>query len=69
MPKATTNLQLVIADFVPQQLTVTADDTGLLVKPEIARQQIDQETAASLAVDGDATDQHHPQAEASRHRH
>jgi hypothetical protein len=27
------------------QLTVTADDTGLLVRPEIARQQIDQETA------------------------
>src|ERR1017187_4843438 len=29
------------------QLTVTADDTGLLVRPEIARQQIDQETAAA----------------------
>ena len=29
------------------QLTVTADDTGLLVRPELARQQIDQETAAA----------------------
>ena len=27
------------------QLTVTADDAGLLVRPEVARQQIDQETA------------------------
>lgn len=34
------------------QLTVTADDAGLLVCPEIARQQIDQETAAASAGGG-----------------
>src|ERR1019366_5380401 len=36
------------------QLTVTADDTGLLVKPEVARRQIDQETAPPVHVDGDS---------------
>src|ERR1017187_10281259 len=34
------------------QLTITADDTGLLVRPEIARQQIDQETAPAPAGGG-----------------
>src|ERR1017187_2250624 len=41
------------------QITVTGDDTGLLVRPEIARQQIDQETApppSSVGADtGSAT--------------
>lgn len=32
------------------QVNVTVDDTGLLVKPEIARQQIDQETAPPVRV-------------------
>ena len=46
-----TNLQAVIADFAPQcRFTVTSDDAGLLVKPEVARQQIDQETAPSAPV-------------------
>jgi predicted AAA+ superfamily ATPase len=43
------------------QLTVTADDGGVLVQPDIARKQIDQEMAASVAVDRDATD-HTPPA-------
>jgi hypothetical protein len=34
------------------QLTLTADDAGLLVRPDIARQQLDQETAAATAVGG-----------------
>jgi hypothetical protein len=34
------------------QLTLTADDTGLLVRPEIARQQIDQETAPAPGAGG-----------------
>jgi predicted AAA+ superfamily ATPase len=35
------------------QISVTADDTGLLVKPEAARQQINQETAPSAPVASD----------------
>jgi predicted AAA+ superfamily ATPase len=35
------------------QVNVIGDDTGLLVKPEIARQQIDQETAPSIPVGAD----------------
>lgn len=34
------------------QLTVTADDIGLLVRPEVARQQIDEETTAAAAAAG-----------------
>ncbi len=39
------------------QVTVTADDTGLLVRPEIASQQIDRETAppVPVAVDSGGT--------------
>jgi hypothetical protein len=37
------------------QITVTADDGGLLVQYEIARKQIDQEIAASVAVGGETT--------------
>jgi hypothetical protein len=32
------------------QISVTSDDAGLLVKPEVARRQIDQETASSAPV-------------------
>jgi hypothetical protein len=35
------------------QISVVADDTGLLVKPEIARGQIGQETAPSIAAGAD----------------
>ena len=35
------------------QISVIADDTGLLVKPEIARGQIDQETAPSIPAGAD----------------
>jgi predicted AAA+ superfamily ATPase len=35
------------------QIFVTSDDTGLLVRPEVARLQIDQETAPSGPVGGD----------------
>jgi predicted AAA+ superfamily ATPase len=37
------------------QLAITADDTGLLVRPEVARQQVDQETAAAAAVGENST--------------
>ena len=32
------------------QVNVTADDSGLLVRPEVARRQIDQETAPPVPV-------------------
>ena len=35
------------------QITITQDDTGLLVRPEIARRQIDQETAPSVPAGAD----------------
>ena len=35
------------------QLTVTADDSGLLVRPEVARQQIDHETAPPVRKNGE----------------
>jgi hypothetical protein len=38
------------------QISVVSDDTGLLVRPEVARQQIDQETAPPVPVGGDAGD-------------
>ena len=38
------------------QITVTADDAGLLVRPEVARRQIDQETAPPVPVGGDVGD-------------
>ena len=38
------------------QITVTADDAGLLVRPDAAKRQIDQETAPRVAVDSDAGD-------------
>jgi hypothetical protein len=38
------------------QITVTADDAGLLVRPEIARRQIEQETAPAVPVGADAGD-------------
>jgi predicted AAA+ superfamily ATPase len=31
-------------------MTITADDAGLLVRPDVARQQVDQETAAAAAA-------------------
>jgi hypothetical protein len=37
------------------QISVTSDDAGLLVKPEVARRQIDQETAPSAPVGADST--------------
>jgi len=36
------------------QISVTSDDTGLLVRPEVARRQIDQETAPSAPVGTDS---------------
>jgi predicted AAA+ superfamily ATPase len=36
------------------QISVTSDDAGLLVKPEVARRQIDQETAPSAPVGADS---------------
>ena len=36
------------------QVNVAGDDAGLLVKSEVARQQIDQETTPSIPADGDA---------------
>ena len=33
------------------QMTITQDDTGLLVRPEIARRQIDQESAPPVPAD------------------
>ena len=38
------------------QITVTPDDAGLLVRPEVARQQIDQETAPPVTVGEDTSD-------------
>ncbi len=38
------------------QITVTADDAGLIVRPDAAKRQIDQETAPRVAVDSDAGD-------------
>jgi len=35
------------------QITITQDDTGLLVRPEIARRQIDQETAPQVPTGAD----------------
>lgn len=35
------------------QLYISADDTGLLVKPEVARQQVDAETAPTAPSWGD----------------
>jgi predicted AAA+ superfamily ATPase len=37
-----------------EQLNVTGDDTGLLVRPEIAKQQIDRETAPAPAAGADS---------------
>ena len=42
------------------QINIIGDDTGLLVKPEIARRQIDQETAPPVPVGGDADDTSSP---------
>ena len=36
------------------QISVTSDDTGLLVRPEVARRQIDQETAPSAPIGADS---------------
>ncbi|MGH7838959.1 MAG: hypothetical protein ACREQC_14200 [Candidatus Binataceae bacterium] len=38
------------------QITVTTDDAGLLIQPEIARRQIEQETAPPVSLGGDTGD-------------
>jgi predicted AAA+ superfamily ATPase len=54
------------------QITITQDDTGLLVRPEIARRQIDQETAPPVPAGADTgntptptSGQMHPTAQPS----
>jgi hypothetical protein len=48
MPKTSTNLHLVIAGFAQaRKLDITGDDSGLLVRPEVARRQIDREAEAN----------------------
>jgi len=42
------------------QITVTPDDAGLLVQPEVARQQIDQETAPPVTVSADSGNETSP---------
>ncbi|MGD1082862.1 MAG: hypothetical protein ABR881_31490, partial [Candidatus Sulfotelmatobacter sp.] len=42
------------------QITVTPDDAGLLVRPEVARQQIDQETAPPVTVSADSGNETSP---------
>ncbi len=42
------------------QISVTSDDAGLLVKPEMARRQIDQETAPPVPVSADTGNETSP---------